>query len=330
MSEYAQVVVLASQKGGSGKTTLAGHIAVQADLAGGGPVALVDTDPQGSLAKWWNARESASPAFAQVSVPDLTRDIDALRDGGFKLIVIDTPPAATSSIAEVITHADLVVIPTRPSPHDLRAVGATVDIVEHQHKPMLFVINAATVRARITGETAVALSQHGTVAPVTLHHRVDFAASMIDGRTVSEVDPGSRSAKEIANLWAYLSDRLSRLGTGVDAGLRFSRPSLDAGLLTPGSPDAAPRPEQDEDNADMPMPTPAPQPVAAVPMTLSPDTGVPEAVGASGEDDDAWNGRERRRIDTGVPGGANERRQPRVMFGRRRGFANEHQSDKYE
>ena len=73
-----------------------------------------------------------------------------------------------------------VVVPTRPSPHDLRAVGATVDIAERHNKPVVFVINAATARARITGRSAVALSlQHGTVAPITLHHRVDFAASMI-------------------------------------------------------------------------------------------------------------------------------------------------------
>jgi len=57
----------------------------------------------------------------------------------------------------------------------------------------------------------VALSQHGTVAPVTIHHRVDFAASMIDGRTVGEVVPGSASAREISDLWVYLQDKLSRI-----------------------------------------------------------------------------------------------------------------------
>ncbi len=325
MSDYGQVVVLASQKGGSGKTTLAGHIAVQAELAGAGPVALIDTDPQGSLAKWWNARESNAPAFAQVSVPDLDRDIEALRDGGFKLIVVDTPPAATSSIAEVITHADLVIIPTRPSPHDLRAVGATVDIVEHQHKPMLFVINAATMRARITAETAVVLSQHGTVAPVTMHHRVDFAASMIDGRTVNEIDAKSRSAKEVANLWAYLADRLTRLGAGVDAGLRFSRAKLEASLRTPAaSPDAQPG---QVNGASTPLVEPQPTPEGA--PAFANDGGMSDNAAANGDADEPWDGRERRRIDTGPPGGSQERRRPRVMFGRRGGSAHEQRSDKY-
>ena len=75
---------------------------------------------------------------------------------------------------------------------------------------MLFVVNGATPKAKITYEAAVALSQHGTVAPVTLHHRTDFAASMIDGRTVMEVDPNGRSAREVIELWDYISDRLEK------------------------------------------------------------------------------------------------------------------------
>jgi chromosome partitioning protein len=205
------VLVMASQKGGSGKTTLSGHLAVEAEQAGLGPVSLIDTDPQGSLSHWWNAREAQTPHFTKVQLADLGDALEHLRQAGIKLAVIDTPPAVTESISRVVAHADLVVVPTRPSPHDLRAVGATVDIAEHHQKPVVFVLNAATARARITGEAAVALSQHGTVAPVTLHHRVDFAASMVDGRTVGEVVPKSPSAREIHDLWLYIQNRLSRL-----------------------------------------------------------------------------------------------------------------------
>lgn len=205
------VLVLASQKGGSGKTTLSGHLAVEAMLAGVGPVALIDTDPQGSLAEWWNARSAPEPHFAKVGLLELSEALRQLAAAGIRLAVIDTPPAITESISHVIAHADLVVVPTRPSPHDLRAVGATVDLAERHGKTVLFVVNAATPRARITGEAAVALSQHGTVAPVTLHHRVDFAASMIDGRTVGEVSSRSSSAKEVRELWTYVQSRLARL-----------------------------------------------------------------------------------------------------------------------
>jgi len=205
-----RVLALASQKGGSGKTTLSGHLAVQAQRAGAGPVVLIDIDPQGSLSDWWNEREAEMPAFAQTTVARLMTDLDDLRAQGFKLAVIDTPPAITAAIQSVIAVAELVVIPTRPSPHDLRAAGATVDLCERAGKPLMFVVNAATPKARITSEAAVALSQHGTVAPVTLHHRTDFAASMIDGRTVMEADPRSKSAAEIEALWSYVHDRLER------------------------------------------------------------------------------------------------------------------------
>jgi chromosome partitioning protein len=204
-------IVAASQKGGSGKTTLSGHLAVEASRHGAGELALIDTDPQGSLAHWWNARQAPEPRFVKAGLHNLDQALAGLRDMGTKIAVIDTPPAITQSISQVVSHADLVIVPTRPSPHDLRAVGATVDIAERHGKPVIFVINAATPRARITGESAVALSQHGTVAPVTIHHRTDFAASMIDGRTVGEVVPDSQSAKEIGELWIYIQDRLSRI-----------------------------------------------------------------------------------------------------------------------
>src|SRR5258706_1710493 len=205
-----RVLALSSQKGGSGKTTLSGHLAVQAQRAGYGPVCLIDIDPQGSLADWWNEREAEMPAFAQTTVARLGADLEVLRQQGFRLAMIDTPPAITMAIQSVISVAELIVVPARPSPHDLRAVGATVDLCERAGKPLIFVVNAATPKAKITSEAAVALSQHGTVAPITLHHRTDFAASMIDGRTVMEVDPGGRSAMEVTALWNYISDRLEK------------------------------------------------------------------------------------------------------------------------
>ncbi len=205
-----RVLAMASQKGGSGKTTLSGHLAVQAQMAGAGPVVLIDIDPQGSLSDWWNERQAEFPAFAQTTVARLAADLEMLRQQGFKMAVIDTPPAITVAIQSVIQVAELIVVPTRPSPHDLRAVGATVDLCDRAGKPLIFVVNAATPKAKITSEAAVALSQHGTVAPITLHQRTDFAASMIDGRTVMEVDPKGKSAAEVAALWVYVSDRLEK------------------------------------------------------------------------------------------------------------------------
>lgn len=209
-----KIIAVTSQKGGSGKSTLSGHLAVQAERAGAGPVALVDCDPQGSLTKWWNSRKVETPVLVQTAVGRLGDDLARLRQAGTKLVFIDTPPAITWTIVEIVKLADHVVIPVRPSPHDLAAAGSTVDLVENLNKPMIFVVNGATLRARITGEAAVALSQHGTVAPAIIHNRTDFAASMIDGRTVMELAGARRAAEEIEALWKYIAGRIDRAGAG--------------------------------------------------------------------------------------------------------------------
>jgi chromosome partitioning protein len=282
-------IVAASQKGGSGKTTLSGHLGVEACRAGAGAVALIDTDPQGSLAHWWNARGAPAPHFVKVGTLDLKQALAQLDRSGFQIAIIDTPPAITHSISQVVAHADLVIVPTRPSPHDLRAVGATVDIAERHNKPLVFVINAATARARITGESAVALSQHGTVAPITIHHRVDFAASMIDGRTVGEILPNSASAREISDLWYYLQGKLSRV---------VQDPSL-LPAIAPEHLSVRPLLAEDEDQegllGDLDLPPPIPK-----------LHGVPERRA----------GAERRVADLGPPAGIGQRRVH--VFGRRR------------
>jgi chromosome partitioning protein len=159
------VIALISQKGGVGKSTLAGHLAVEAESHRDGPVALIDTDPQGSLSAWWNVREAETPVFVRGDLAKLKTQLKQLAGRGIELVVIDTPPAITDNIKAVAQVSDLVIIPTRPSPHDLRAVGATVDQVESTKKPMLFIVNGAANRARITADAAVALSQHGTGVP---------------------------------------------------------------------------------------------------------------------------------------------------------------------
>ena len=202
------VLAIASRKGGSGKTTLTGHLSVEAERRGHGPVAIMDIDPQGSLADWWNEREAQTPVYVNTSLETLADDIERLRGGGIRTVIIDTPPAITGAIRQVVDVCDLVLIPTRPSPHDLRSVAATVALVENMEKPLVFVINAATPRARITKEAIVALSQHGPLAPSLIHQRVDFAASMIDGRTVMELPNARLATAEIERVWEYLSRRM--------------------------------------------------------------------------------------------------------------------------
>jgi chromosome partitioning protein len=213
-----RTVVIASSKGGTGKSTIAAHLAVEADKQGDGLVAVVDTDSQGSLSAWWNAREASTPLFAAVEVTALDTHLTALAEHGVNLVVIDTPPALSETIHRAIASADLVIIPVRPSPHDLRAVAVVVDVVEGAGKPFVFVINGATPRSTIALDALRALAQHGKVAPSMLHHRIDFATSMIDGRTVGELNHKSRSACEVAELWVYVKTQLRKVSRGREHG----------------------------------------------------------------------------------------------------------------
>jgi chromosome partitioning protein len=200
-----RILTIASQKGGAGKTTLTAHLAVEAERAGAGPVAVVDTDPQGSLAAWWNIRQAPTPLFASLEISRLPDHLRTLARRQVELAVIDTPPALTDMIQAAIAVADLVLIPARPSPHDLRAVGVIVAMAEASSKPFCFVVNGATPRTTIAHEALRALAQHGKVAPVTMHQRIDFASSMVDGRTAGELNPHSRSAAEVTSLWVYVN-----------------------------------------------------------------------------------------------------------------------------
>jgi chromosome partitioning protein len=203
-----KTIVLASQKGGAGKTTLAAHLAVMAEKAGEGPCVLIDTDPQASLAAWWNGRAAETPAFAPTTLKELSAKLEALANAKFKYAVIDTPPAITEAIRAVVALADFVLIPTRPSPHDLRAVGSTVELAAGAGRPFAFALTQAKANSRLTVQAMGALSEHGVVASTIIHDRVDYASSMVDGRTVMEIDPRGRAAAEITELWRFCKKRM--------------------------------------------------------------------------------------------------------------------------
>lgn len=101
-----------------------------------------------------------------------------------------------------------MLIPVRPSPHDLRAVGRTVELVQDAGKPFLFVVSQAKATSRLTAQAIAALSAHGAVAPAIIADRVDYAASMTDGRTVGELNARGPAAGEIASLWQEVSKAL--------------------------------------------------------------------------------------------------------------------------
>ncbi len=206
-----KTVVITSQKGGSGKTTVAAHLAVAAEQEGHGPTVLIDTDPQQTLATWWKVREAETPKLAPVTLRDLPAKLAVLREMGFTWCLIDTPPALTEQNKQVLGLADLVLIPARPSPNDLWSLGATLDLVSQSGTPFVFVLTQAKGNARITVQTMAALSGHGRIFESIVHDRVDYAASMTDGRTALEIAPSERAAREVRRLWGLLRKHMNSL-----------------------------------------------------------------------------------------------------------------------
>jgi chromosome partitioning protein len=203
-----KVIVLASAKGGVGKSTLSAHLAIAAEAAGAGPVVLIDTDPQASLSKWWNKRQADTPGFAGIK-GGLPATLAGLAKSGMSLAIVDTPPALSASIEATVETADLVLIPVTPSPIDLEAVGSTVNIVANTRRQSAFIVNKAKRNSLLTADTAEALQRHGDVAPVLVDDRLDYRTGMIQGNTAQEYAPKGKAAVEMRDLWAYVARRLS-------------------------------------------------------------------------------------------------------------------------
>jgi chromosome partitioning protein len=196
-----KTIVVTSQKGGSGKTTLTAHLSVEAERAGDGPVWLIDTDKQGTLSLWHERRESETPQRADVPFARLDQGLRVLAEGGGAYCFVDTPPTISDQNETVLGLADLVLIPVRPSPADLWAVAETVALVKAAAKPFLFVITQAKAQASITAQTIAALSEHGRVALTFIADRVPYAVAMTGGRTAPELAARSPAADEVAGLW---------------------------------------------------------------------------------------------------------------------------------
>jgi chromosome partitioning protein len=196
-----KTIVITSQKGGSGKTTLCAHLAVEVERVGDGPVWLIDTDKQGTLSIWHERRDNTTPQRADVSFAQLESGLAVLGKRGAAYCLIDTPPTISEQNAAVLKLADLVLIPVRPSPADLWSVAQTVALVRQAGRPFLFVITQAKPNASITAQTVAALSHHGRVATTFITDRVPYAAAMTNGHSASELSARGPAALEITGLW---------------------------------------------------------------------------------------------------------------------------------
>ena len=202
-----KTLVWNSQKGGSGKTSLCAHIAVEAERAKDGPVYLIDTDPQGTLSTWHEGRTAETPHRVEVTLTALPAALDTLAVRKAAFCMIDTAPTRADENAELFRLTWLLV-PVRPSPSDLWAVAATVGLLKQIGTPFLFVVNQATLNANITAQAVAALSHHGPVAQTIIVNRVPYAAAMTDGHTAPEFSTKGPAAAEMADLWKNIKSCL--------------------------------------------------------------------------------------------------------------------------
>jgi chromosome partitioning protein len=197
------VIVLASQKGGVGKTALSAHLAVAAEMTGAGPVVLYDIDPQQSLAEWWRERDANTPQLAKGGIPELPATLDRLGDAGARLVIIDTPPALTDAIRSVMRYANFVLVPTQDGITDLKAIGRTVQLIRELDRPYAFALTFVKPGTSQATDAAMVLSKFGPRAGV-ICHRMLFKTAFNDSRTAQEIEPKGKAAAEVQQLWAYL------------------------------------------------------------------------------------------------------------------------------
>lgn len=211
-----KVVGLLSRKGGSGKTTIAIHLAVMAQAAGK-RVLLIDLDPQGSAAAWWQARAEATPQLEQSEPSKLAALIEAARKDGVDLVIIDTRPSVEADAVQVAAVSDLVLVPARPGILDLRAILATLAIVQSSRTRAAIVLNACQAprgsmgEASATSDARTALKAFGVpVAALMIVQRTALSHALVDGRAASETEPDGKATKEIRALWRFVEKELAK------------------------------------------------------------------------------------------------------------------------
>lgn len=206
-----KVIVVANQKGGSGKSTILVHLAAAADYVGDGPVIFSDTDPQGTAADWFNQRKKSdveTPRYAPLVFSELNAKFAALKKAGATYLFIDTAPSLGEVNAELFAHADVIVIPLNPTPADLRALVKALPLIRESGKPFYFVLARVRANLRSNDGTAIALQSLGLLLPTRMHERIIYADTFAHGRTALDIDPLGVAAREVTSIWTNLKEKM--------------------------------------------------------------------------------------------------------------------------
>ena len=203
-----KTIAIVSQKGGSGKTTIALHLAV-ASARVGRNTAVIDLDPQASAANWADRRQDELPVVLSAHASRLHHEATRVEETGGEILYLDTAPHSDSTALEAAKAADLVLIPCRPAILDLEAISKTLHFVRTAETPVCVVLNAVAPLGQDATQAADAIADLAVeVCPVRLGNRVAFARALISGQAAQEFDPGGKAATEAARLHEFISDRV--------------------------------------------------------------------------------------------------------------------------
>jgi chromosome partitioning protein len=203
-------IAIVSQKGGSGKTTLAINLAVAA-TNDDKLTCIIDTDPQATAAAWSDWRGDYQPEVITTPPARLARTLQTCAKADVEVIVIDTPPHADAAAREAVKAADIVLVPTRPRPFDLHALEATAELIAYARKLAFVVLNGVPAEAtRVIAEASEYIQSLGLkVCPLHFGERAAFHHSSAAGEVASVLDPAGKAAAETEALWQWLSSGIS-------------------------------------------------------------------------------------------------------------------------
>ena len=200
-----KTLAVLSRKGGTGKTTLAIHLAVAAERAGHTTI-LIDLDPQASAAKWHDHREGDTPFVVTAPPSRLTEVLGRAADGGATLAILDTAPHTETAALDAANAAEMALIPCKPALIDLHAITSTINVVRLANVPARIVFNAVPSRGDRAEQAREAVKVFEVpCAPCNIGDRVAFIDSYNAGLTAQEYEPRGKASREIRDLYTYIS-----------------------------------------------------------------------------------------------------------------------------
>jgi chromosome partitioning protein len=209
-----KVVTFAQSKGGAGKTTLVHNVSVYAASVNRG-VLLADLDPQQSLAKLWDLRgELINPRLVK-NVTKVAQSVSLLESAGYdkEFMLVDTPGSFIPVMRDAIEAADVVVLPTRPNPVDLKAAADAIALVEQAGKmPVTVFVLTQTEKGELleTAKKFLAVYQRPVI---TMPKRVEYPRSQDTGRAGCENSKDCRT--DIRKVWDAITDITTTAHTGA-------------------------------------------------------------------------------------------------------------------